>query len=88
VKLKVADEYRLPAAVRYLSRQIRNYATVTAAYCMVVSVAYVMGCQALSGIAKDLTKMSAKSAVYRSFLASVLAARRSDGGVLGRREGR
>jgi MFS transporter, APGE family, 1-arseno-3-phosphoglycerate exporter len=29
----------------------------------VVSVAYVMGCQALSGIAKDLTKMSAKSAV-------------------------
>lgn len=27
------------------------------------SVAYVMGCQALSGIAKDLTKMSAKSAV-------------------------
>ena len=30
---------------------------------MAVSVAYVMGCQALSGIAKDLTKMSAKSAV-------------------------
>jgi predicted MFS family arabinose efflux permease len=28
-----------------------------------VSVAWVMGCQALSGIAKDLTKMSAKSAV-------------------------
>jgi MFS transporter, APGE family, 1-arseno-3-phosphoglycerate exporter len=28
-----------------------------------VSVGYVMGCQALSGIAKDLTKMSAKSAV-------------------------
>ena len=28
-----------------------------------ISVAYVMGCQALSGIAKDLTKMSAKSAV-------------------------
>ena len=28
-----------------------------------VSVAYVMGCQALSGIAKDLTKMSAKSAI-------------------------
>lgn len=27
------------------------------------SVAWVMGCQALSGIAKDLTKMSAKSAV-------------------------
>lgn len=27
------------------------------------AVAYVMGCQALSGIAKDLTKMSAKSAV-------------------------
>jgi predicted MFS family arabinose efflux permease len=27
------------------------------------SVSYVMGCQALSGIAKDLTKMSAKSAV-------------------------
>jgi hypothetical protein len=30
---------------------------------MPLSVAYVMGCQALSGIAKDLTKMSAKSAV-------------------------
>jgi predicted MFS family arabinose efflux permease len=30
---------------------------------MAISVAYVMGCQALSGIAKDLTKMSAKSAV-------------------------
>src|SRR6185503_19100608 len=30
---------------------------------MGASVAYVMGCQALSGIAKDLTKMSAKSAV-------------------------
>jgi predicted MFS family arabinose efflux permease len=28
-----------------------------------MSVAYVMACQALSGIAKDLTKMSAKSAV-------------------------
>jgi hypothetical protein len=48
---------------------IRNYVTVTAAYCLnrewslAASVAYVMGCQALSGIAKDLTKMSAKSAV-------------------------
>jgi hypothetical protein len=30
---------------------------------MALSVPYVMGCQALSGIAKDLTKMSAKSAV-------------------------
>ena len=30
---------------------------------MSASVAYVMGCQALSGIAKDLTKMSAKSAI-------------------------
>ncbi len=30
---------------------------------LAASVAYVMGCQALSGIAKDLTKMSAKSAV-------------------------
>ena len=30
---------------------------------MALSVGYVMGCQALSGIAKDLTKMSAKSAV-------------------------
>src|SRR5258708_7854666 len=30
---------------------------------MGLSVAYVMGCQALSGVAKDLTKMSAKSAV-------------------------
>src|SRR6476646_6191835 len=32
-------------------------------WAMAMSVAYVMGCQALSGIAKDLTKMSAKSAV-------------------------
>jgi len=30
---------------------------------LAASVAYAMGCQALSGIAKDLTKMSAKSAV-------------------------
>ena len=30
---------------------------------MALSVAYVMACQAVSGIAKDLTKMSAKSAV-------------------------
>ena len=30
---------------------------------LAASVAYVMGCQALSGIAKDLTKMSAKSAI-------------------------
>lgn len=30
---------------------------------MGISVGYVMGCQALSGIAKDLTKMSAKSAI-------------------------
>jgi len=30
---------------------------------MAASVAYVMACQALSGIAKDLTKMSAKSAI-------------------------
>lgn len=30
---------------------------------MAASVAYVMACQAVSGIAKDLTKMSAKSAV-------------------------
>jgi len=30
---------------------------------LTMSVAYVMGCQALSGIAKDLTKRSAKSAV-------------------------
>jgi predicted MFS family arabinose efflux permease len=30
---------------------------------LAASVAYVMSCQALSGIAKDLTKMSAKSAV-------------------------
>ncbi len=30
---------------------------------LTISVAWVMGCQALSGIAKDLTKMSAKSAV-------------------------
>jgi hypothetical protein len=33
------------------------------AWSQAVSVAFVTGCQALSGIAKDLTKMSAKSAV-------------------------
>jgi predicted MFS family arabinose efflux permease len=33
------------------------------AWGMAASVSYVMGCQAVSGIAKDLTKMSAKSAV-------------------------
>jgi len=33
------------------------------AWSLGVSVAYVMACQSLSGIAKDLTKMSAKSAV-------------------------
>jgi predicted MFS family arabinose efflux permease len=30
---------------------------------LALSVAYVMGCQALSGVAKDLTKMSSKSAI-------------------------
>jgi hypothetical protein len=30
---------------------------------LALSVGYVMGCQAISGIAKDLTKMSAKSAI-------------------------
>ena len=38
-------------------------ALVNRDWSMAASVAYVMGCQALSGIAKDLTKMSAKSAV-------------------------
>lgn len=38
-------------------------ALLNLAWSIGVSVAYVMGCQALSGIAKDLTKMSAKSAV-------------------------
>src|SRR6188472_3906426 len=38
-------------------------ALLNSAWTMAMSVAYVMGCQALSGIAKDLTKMSAKSAV-------------------------
>lgn len=41
----------------------------------VASVAYVMSCQALSGIAKDLTKMSAKSAV------KVLVPRGDDSGL-------
>jgi hypothetical protein len=40
-----------------------------------LSVAYVMACQALSGIAKDLTKMSAKSAV------KVLAPKGDDSGL-------
>ncbi len=38
-------------------------ALLNRSWSMAMSVAYVMGCQALSGIAKDLTKMSAKSAV-------------------------
>jgi len=38
-------------------------AALNQAWGMTASVAYVMACQALSGIAKDLTKMSAKSAV-------------------------
>ncbi len=38
-------------------------AMLNPAWAVSVSVAYVMTCQALSGIAKDLTKMSAKSAV-------------------------
>ncbi len=42
---------------------------------IVASVAYVMACQALSGIAKDLTKMSAKSAV------KVLAPKGDDAGL-------
>ncbi|MEQ1727750.1 MAG: organoarsenical effux MFS transporter ArsJ [Vicinamibacterales bacterium] len=38
-------------------------ALLSPAWGAAASVAWVMGCQALSGIAKDLTKMSAKSAV-------------------------
>jgi predicted MFS family arabinose efflux permease len=38
-------------------------AALDQAWLRVWSVAYVMACQALSGIAKDLTKMSAKSAI-------------------------
>src|SRR6185312_12826016 len=38
-------------------------ALLNPAWSVAISVAYVMSCQALSGIAKDLTKMSAKSAV-------------------------
>src|SRR5205814_4838257 len=38
-------------------------ALLNAGWSITASVAYVMACQALSGIAKDLTKMSAKSAV-------------------------
>lgn len=38
-------------------------ALLNSEWSMSLSVAYVMACQALSGIAKDLTKMSAKSAV-------------------------
>jgi predicted MFS family arabinose efflux permease len=38
-------------------------AFLNSAWSAAFSVAWVMGCQALSGIAKDLTKMSAKSAV-------------------------
>ena len=38
-------------------------ALLNSRWSLALSVGYVMGCQALSGIAKDLTKMSAKSAV-------------------------
>jgi len=38
-------------------------AMLNSSWSVAMSVGYVMGCQALSGIAKDLTKMSAKSAV-------------------------
>jgi predicted MFS family arabinose efflux permease len=38
-------------------------AILSPTWSVAVSVSYVMGCQALSGIAKDLTKMSAKSAI-------------------------
>jgi predicted MFS family arabinose efflux permease len=38
-------------------------ALLNSEWSVALSVGYVMGCQALSGIAKDLTKMSAKSAV-------------------------
>lgn len=38
-------------------------ALLNRSWSVALSVGYVMGCQALSGIAKDLTKMSAKSAV-------------------------
>jgi predicted MFS family arabinose efflux permease len=42
---------------------LASLAALNGEWRMAVSVAYVMACQALSGIAKDLTKMSAKSAV-------------------------
>ncbi|NIQ12609.1 MAG: MFS transporter, partial [Gammaproteobacteria bacterium] len=38
-------------------------AMLNPSWSVAVSVAYVMGTQALSGIAKDLTKMSSKSAI-------------------------
>jgi MFS family permease len=38
-------------------------ALLNSEWSVTLSVGHVMGCQALSGIAKDLTKMSAKSAV-------------------------
>lgn len=38
-------------------------ALINPAWSVAISVAYVMGAQALSGVAKDLTKMSSKSAV-------------------------
>ena len=52
-----------------------SLAALNPAWGMAISVAYVMGCQALSGIAKDLTKMSAKSAV------KVLVPRGDDSGL-------
>ena len=42
---------------------LRMLALLSRSWSVAMSVAYVIGCQALSGVAKDLTKMGAKSAV-------------------------
>ena len=51
------------AGLTLLVVALSSLAMLDPSWSVAVSVAYVMGAQALSGIAKDLTKMSSKSAI-------------------------
>ena len=55
--------FTLVAGLALQTGALALLAMLDPAWDMALSTAYVMACQALSGIAKDLTKMSAKSAV-------------------------
>ena len=55
--------FTLVAGLALQAGALTMLAMLDASWSMALSTAYVMACQALSGIAKDLTKMSAKSAV-------------------------